>query len=103
MGRGQAPAKAISMTALQFILLQKESKRRTPQSQFKTRINLLLQARKGESNSQTARNLDISLNTVKLWRRRWQSNYKQFCEYEKGMNTQGLSNHDYLEIAVSPV
>jgi transposase len=97
MGRGQAPAKAIPMTILQYVLLQEEANRRTIQTHFKTRINLLLKAKKGESNSQIARDLTISLNTVKTWRRRWQGNYEQLCEYEKEMKSQGLSEHDYLQ------
>lgn len=101
MGRGRAPAKAIPMSKLQFTLLQKESNRRTTQHQFKTRINLLLKASQGQSNSQVARDLDLSLNTVKSWRRRWQSCYDQLYEYEKEMEAQGLSRHDYLQMLLS--
>ena len=101
MGRGQAPAKAIPMTILQYVLFQEEANRRTIQTHFKTRINLLLKAKKGESNSQIARDLSISLNTVKTWRRRWQGHYEQLCEYEKGMKSQGLSEHDYLQELLS--
>ncbi len=101
MGRGQAPAKAIAMTGLQYALLEEESKRRTTQSQFKTRIKLLLAASKGESNSQIARNVAISLNTVKLWRRRWLSSYEQLCAYENHMQEQGLSRHAYLQMLLS--
>lgn len=101
MGRGQAPAKAIPMTPLQYVLLQIEGNRRTTQAQFRIRINLLLKAKKGESNSQIARDLAISLNTVKTWRRRWQGKYEQLCEYEKGMKSQGLSEHDYLKELLS--
>ncbi len=101
MGRGQAPAKKIAMTALQFTLLQEESRKRTTQKQFSTRINLLLKASQGESNSQVARDLDLSFNTVKFWRRRWQSCYEQLCEYEKEMEVQGLNRHDYLQMLLS--
>lgn len=101
MGRGQAPAKAIPMTLLQYVLLQEEANRRTTQAHFKIRINLLLKAKKGESNSQVARDLAISLNTVKTWRRRWQGSYEQLCEYEKEMKSQGLSEHDYLQELLS--
>ena len=101
MGRGQAPAKAIPMTSLQYVLLQQEGNRRTTQAQFKTRINLLLKAKKGESNSQIARDLAIALNTVKTWRRRWQGKYEQLCEYEKEMKPQELNEHDYLQELLS--
>jgi transposase len=97
MGRGQAPAKAIPMTSLQSTLLQEEGRKRTTQKQFSTRIKLLLKASQGQSNSQIARDLSLSLNTVKSWRRRWQSCYEQLCKYEKEMGEQGLSRHDYLQ------
>lgn len=98
MGRGKAPAKAIAMTALQYHLLEQESRKRTTQSQFKTRINLLLSAHQGQSNMQIARDLGLTRHTVKAWRKRWQSSYDQYCVYEKQMQTQGLSNGDYLKV-----
>lgn len=101
MMRGQAPAKAIPMTALQYSLLEKESRKRTTQKQFSTRITLLLSASQGQSNSQIARDLNLSLNTVKSWRGRWQSRYDQLCEYEKSMQAQGLSRHDYLQVLLN--
>lgn len=101
MGRGQAPAKRIPMTALQFAILQEESRKRTTQKQFSTRINLLLRASQGESTSQIARDLALSFNTVKFWRRRWQSYYEPLCAYEKEMQFQGLSKHDYLQVLLS--
>lgn len=101
MGRGQAPAKAIPMTGLQYILLDEERRKRTTQKQFSTRINLLLRASQGQSNSQVARDLNLSLNTVKSWRCRWQSCYEKLCTYEKSMQDQGLSNHDYLAMLLS--
>lgn len=98
MGRGQAPAKRIPMTALQYTLLQKEGSKRTTQQQFSTRISLLLKASQGQSNSQISRDLALSLNTVKSWRRRWKSHFNQLCEYEKEMQAQELSRHAYLQV-----
>lgn len=85
------------MTSLQCALLEKEANKRTVRMHFKIRINLLLKAKKGESNSEVARDLAISLNTVKTWRRRWQEKYEQLCAYEKEMGPQGLSEHNYLQ------
>jgi transposase len=101
MGRGQAPAKAIPMTTLQFTLLQEEGNKRTTQQQFSTRICLLLKASQGHSNSQIARDLSLSLNTVKSWRRRWQNSYVQLCKYESNMQDQGLSRHNYLQVLLN--
>ncbi len=98
MGRGQAPAKRISMTALQYTLLEEERRKRTTQNQFITRINILLSASQCESNSQVARDLGLSINTVKFWRRRWQSGYEQLIAFEESMQHQGLSNHAYRQV-----
>lgn len=101
MARGKAPAKAIPMTTLQFILLRDEMNKRTTQKQFSTRINLLLRARQGQSINQISRDLGLAVNTVKSWRRRWQGSYEQLCAYEKGMKSQGLNEHDYLQELLS--
>lgn len=101
MARGKAPAQAISMTPLQFDLLGQERNKRTTQQQFATRIELLLRARQGESLNQISRDLGLAVNTVKLWRRRWQGCYQQLCIYEKQMQSQGLSAHDYLQELLS--
>lgn len=97
MAGGKAPAKAIPMTTLQFILLREEMNKRTTQKQFSTRINLLLRARQGQSINQISHDLGLAVNTVKSWRRRWQGCYEQLCEYEDQMKSQGLSEHDYLQ------
>lgn len=101
MRGGQAPAKSIPMTELQFAILEQESSKRTVQKQFSTRINLLLRASQGQSINQIARELALSVNTVKSWRRRWQSSYDQLYEYEKHMQDQGLSRQDYLQVLLS--
>ncbi len=101
MERGQAPAKAIPMTQLQFAILQQEGSKRTTQKQFYTRITLLLEASQGQSNSQIARDLALSRHTVQAWRRRWKSSYDQLCEYEKEMEAQQLSRHDYLAVLLN--
>lgn len=101
MARGKAPAEAIPMTTLQFILLREEMNKRTTQQQFTTRIDLLLRARQGQSINQISRDLGLAVNTVKSWRRRWQGCYEQLCKFEKGMKSHGLSEYDYLQELLS--
>lgn len=101
MAGGQAPAKAIPMTTLQFILLRQEMNKRTTLKQFSTRIDLLLRARQGQSINQIARDLGLAVNTVKLWRRRWQGCYERLCTYKKEMKPQGLREPDYLQVVLS--
>jgi hypothetical protein len=101
VGRGKAPARAISMTTLQKALLEQEFRKRTTQKQFSTRIDLLLRASQGQSNSHIGRDLALTLPTVRAWRRRWESHYEQLCEYEEEMKEQGLSKHNYLQVLLS--
>lgn len=101
MGRGKPPAKAISMTALQKSLFEREIRKRTTQKQFSTRIELLLRAHEGQSNAQISRDLALTLPTIRAWRRRWENNYGQLCEYEEEMKEQGLSEHNYLQVLLS--
>jgi len=82
MGRGQAPAAAISMTVEQELLLQKMLNKHTLGQQISKRIKILLLAKDGQSNSHIKRVLGISLNTVKLWRSRWTSAYPVLLKYE---------------------
>jgi transposase len=101
MGRGKPPAKAISMTALQKTLLGQEFRKRSTQKQFITRIELLLRAHEGQSNAQIARDLALTLPTVRTWRRRWENNYEQLCEYEEEMKEQGFREHNYLQVLLN--
>lgn len=101
MARGKAPAPAIAMTPLQISLFRKAGSKRTIERQFSTRIALLLRAQQGESINQISRDLGLAVNTVKLWRRRWQGCYEQLCEYERQMPSQALSEHDYRQVLLN--
>jgi transposase len=98
MARGKAAAQAIAMTPLQILLFCKAGSKRTIQQQFSTRIDLLLRAQQGQSTNQIARDLGLAVNTVRLWRSRWQGCYEQLCAYEREMKSQSLSKHDYLQV-----
>ena len=65
MGRGQAPAAAISMTLMQRKLLEEIAlKHSTPQQKAK-RANILILANQGYSNAHIKREIGTSLNTEK--------------------------------------
>lgn len=97
MGRGKPPAPALPMTDRQYRLLEQEAGKRTTLRQYYERIPILLQGSKGQNNSQIARDLGISLNTVKSWRRRWQSSYKSLVGFEEGANGKGVSDYELLQ------
>jgi len=95
MKRGLPPAPAILMTALQYELLHKiNSQHKTSQQKVK-RSSILLLAKLGISNSQIKRDLSLSLNTVRSWRKRWLSHYQDLVAYESGINQGQVTVLDY--------
>lgn len=102
MGRGQAPAPAIPMSHRQYDLLLAESRKRTLQRQYCERIEILLRASNlwvggSENNAQIKRTMGISLNTVKLWRKRWTDFYAQLLVFEQGKDGTGVSDQILLQ------
>ncbi len=95
MGRGQAPAAAISMTLMQRKLLEEIAlKHSTPQQKAK-RANILILANQGYSNAHIKREIGTSLNTVKEWRKRWLSTSEELTKYENYFNQGQFSLLDY--------
>lgn len=101
MGRGQAPAPPIPMTVLQREVLQDLGRRHTTSQQIAKRIRILLLANQEYSNSHIKRELGVSLNTVKSWRRRWQSAYDELVIYESYLHNQQVSPLDFRNRLIS--
>lgn len=101
MGRGQAPAPPIPMTPLQKEVLQDIWRRHTTSQQLAKRIKILLMANQGHSNSHIKREVDVSLNTVKSWRRRWASAYDGLVSYESYLENQEVSPLDFRKRLIS--
>jgi transposase len=59
--------------------------------------SILLRASQGESNGHIKRELGLSLNTVKTWRKRWQQAYASLLAFEQGPASQGVSDAVLLE------
>lgn len=97
MGRGKPPAPALPMTDRQYRILEQEADKRTTLRQYSERIPIVLQGSKGQNNSQIARELGISLNTVKSWRKRWESDYDSLVVFEKGANGKEVSDFELLQ------
>lgn len=95
MGRGQAPASAISMTLMQRNLLEEIAlKHSTPQQKAK-RANILILANKGYSNAHVKREVGVSLNMVKQWRKRWLATSEDLNKYENYFNQGQFKLLDY--------
>ena len=92
MPRGSSPAPALEMSNRHYLLLDYERHRHSCSVQLCTRINILLRAYDGESNKGIARTLQVSLNTVKSWRKRWESEYEKLQIFENGKDGEGVKN-----------
>ncbi len=71
MGRRPAEALPIPMSDDQYTSLAKIASRHTTPQQISKRANILLLASKGEAHFTIRQKIGVSLNTIKLWRRRW--------------------------------
>ncbi len=96
MGRGQPPARAISMSERQYKLLEQAERKKCISRQLHSRIQIILRASKGRSNKALARDLGLQLNTVKKWRQRWESHYDALLVYEQGPENEGVKDRVLL-------
>lgn len=96
MSRGK-PAAPIEMTLRQYRLLEEHSRKQTISHRQRIRLQILLKASQGINNSQVSKDLGISLNKVKQWRRRWSAFYESLCRYELGVKGEGISDYKLLQ------
>jgi putative transposase len=68
--RGPKPEPLRVSEAAQAALLQLTRRHTTPQ-QIALRARIILAAASGLNNAQIARDLDVTVDTARLWRRRW--------------------------------
>lgn len=92
MGKGSAPAPAIELDSRYYEILEKVQNRSNCGKRQYERINIILLASQGVANKQIARILNISLNTVKKWRSRWQSAYPKLQIYAEGVEGKGVKD-----------
>jgi transposase len=97
MSRGKPPAPAIPMTARQYQILSKHEGKHSLSHHTKTRIKILLLASKGQSNASVKRELGIDVNTVKKWRRRWETEFELIKSFEFGQPDQEVSDKELLQ------
>ncbi|MFQ5606180.1 MAG: helix-turn-helix domain-containing protein [bacterium] len=96
MSRGKPPAPPIPINLRQHRLLEKEASKQRIPYRDKIRYEIILRASEGQSNSHIKRELGISLNKVKRWRRRWESEWESLCVYESGPDGQEVKDHELL-------
>lgn len=96
MSRGKPAAAAIPISVRQYRVLEKEESKQTISHRDKIRFGIILRASQGQSNSQIKRDLGISLNKVKRWRRRWVSEWESLNIYECGVNDKVIKDYELL-------
>lgn len=84
MKRNYRSVKAIKITEKQKLSLKELTKEYKTGQQLVKRAKILLLASEGMSNAEVKRRLGISINTIKIWRSRWESEYETLLEIESG-------------------
>jgi len=80
-------ATAIQLSEQEREALTRVTKRHRSEQQVAARARIILEAAQGASNAQIARDLNINVDTVRLWRDRWANG--QELDPEKGKQKTG--------------
>ncbi|MCB9349905.1 MAG: helix-turn-helix domain-containing protein [Lewinellaceae bacterium] len=85
------------MTERQYSLLSQHWAKHSLAHHIKTRIRILLLANEGYSHASIKRELRIDINTVKRWRRRWETEFDSIKAFELGESGQGWVIKPFLK------
>jgi len=96
MSKKRIGAPAIPISDWQYRLIEKAASKQTISHQEKIRFSIILRASQGQSNSQVKRDLGISLNKVKRWRRRWETAWSNLNTFEAGLEGQPPKDYELL-------
>ena len=95
--RSPRTAPALVLSPRPRRLLEQEVSKRTTLRQYTDRISILLLGNDGHSNNKISRDLGISLNTVKSWRKRWGAVYGELLAIEAAAVEKPLSDSELLK------
>jgi transposase len=82
MGRKLAIPAKLPKTELQISALKKYASRHSTPHQMSKRANILLHAFEGQPHSKISKELKVSVNTVKAWRKNWNKAYDELSKPE---------------------
>jgi len=82
MGRPISIPSCLKLSALQIDILEKISTRHLTGQQISKRAKILLLASVGKPHSVIHRELKVSINTVKSWRKRWENAEVELSEID---------------------
>ena len=100
MHRGKAAA-LVKLSLRQKQLLENYRNKRKASLGSRIRIDIVLGASAGLSNTELSKQLGISRNTVILWRGRWTEYYEKLCDFEQGPQGQGVKDRELLQKMLS--
>ena len=103
MSKGYPPVPPLKMTDRQYRLLESKSKKHKTNNQIVKRIKILLKGSKGQSNYSISREIGVTVQTVKIWRSRWDLVYDKLLIYEQGKSGEGVSDKDLLAEMMSVI
>jgi putative transposase len=83
-------ATAIQLSEQEREELTRQTRRHRSEQQVVQRARIILAAAQGSSNIQIARELDIHVDTVRLWRDRW-ANWQEIDQEKSGQETGNLA------------
>ena len=81
--RGVPKALPLTVNKVQRAILKKEEHKVNIPWAYKERISIVISGMEGKSIYETSRNLGVSLNTVRRWRRRWESGQEELITLEQ--------------------
>ena len=83
---------ALNLTARQQMIFENHQGKRSTGHHEHKRISIILQGARGESTYSISKNLGMSIDSVREWRKRWTAGYETLQAYEKGRDGNGVSN-----------
>ncbi len=92
--RGIPTALPLTVNERQRDILEKEYHKVNIPSSYKQRVSIVVSGMEGKSIHETSRNLGVSLNTVRRWRRRWESGQEELRALEH--DEQGIRVKDHV-------
>lgn len=82
MGRNLSIPPQLSATEFQVTTLKKFASRHSTPHQMSKRANILLFAFEAQPHSKISKDLKVSVNTVKAWRKNWNESYEELSKLE---------------------
>ena len=92
-GKKSAP---LNLTQRQRALLEQHCRKRNTGHHEQKRIQIILRGSLGESTYSISREINLGIDAVRSWRKRWSLGYSSLLVYESGKDGDGVSDYALL-------